>query len=341
MILGLPGESYESWRVGIEETLQAGLKNQLFVYQCEVYPNTDMGDPAYQKKFGIVTKRIELREIHGSVRTEAWVPEYQDIIIETATMTNHDWHRMVRFATVTMLLHSMKFGFYVLGYLAERLSVRHTEFIEFITERRMSAGIGSMMLSELDFYDAYLDRLMAGGGRGVEMAGYGDIYWDVEESSFLRISENLDRFYEEFHGLLIDFLMQQGTKFDREELAEVILYQRLRMPSVRHTGLLEYRFKFSVPEYFARRFSSDPVSLIQDAQILRLEPKDFGGDSARFARESILWGRKSGTMLVGCDWWSLDRPEITARTTAVFLDGLIHQAALPRAANLGEAELAS
>ncbi len=117
MILGLPGESYETWREGIEQILQSGLKNQLFVYQCEVYPNTEMGDPAYQRRFGIETLRTELREIHGSIRDQGWVKEYQDIIVATQSMSNNDWRRMTRLATMTMLLHSMKLGFYVLGWL--------------------------------------------------------------------------------------------------------------------------------------------------------------------------------------------------------------------------------
>src|SRR3990167_9400177 len=32
LILGLPGETVESWRRGIDELLRAGLKNQLFMY---------------------------------------------------------------------------------------------------------------------------------------------------------------------------------------------------------------------------------------------------------------------------------------------------------------------
>ena len=123
MILGLPGETYESWRDGIEELLQAGLKNQFFVYQCEVYPNTDMADPAYRERFGIRLQRIELREIHGSIRDASWVREVQDIVIGTASMSNADWRRMTRLSTLTMLLHSMKAGFFVMTWMADRFGL--------------------------------------------------------------------------------------------------------------------------------------------------------------------------------------------------------------------------
>src|SRR5205807_2382755 len=45
LILGLPGETYETWLHGLNEVLaQTGIKNQLFIYFCQVYPNTDLGD---------------------------------------------------------------------------------------------------------------------------------------------------------------------------------------------------------------------------------------------------------------------------------------------------------
>ncbi len=216
MILGLPGETYETWRDGVEELLRAGLKNQLFVYQCEVYPNTELGEPAYQKKFGIVTKRIELREIHGSVRDTAWVPEYQDIIVETETMSVEDWRRMTRFSTLTMLMHSMKVGFFLISYLTDRYGIPYTSFIEHIADRRIAAGHGTMLRAELDLYDRYSQGLLDGKGRGLEMPGYGDIYWDLEEASFLRVAEDFDRFYRELFGVICGFLDGRGIAYDAD-----------------------------------------------------------------------------------------------------------------------------
>ena len=38
-------------------------------------------------------------------------------------------------------------------------------------------------------------------------------------------------------------------------------------------------------------------------------PIDYKGDKGRFVRETILWGRKSGTLIVKCGWNSLERAE--------------------------------
>ena len=333
MILGLPGETYESWRDGTEELLRAGLKNQLFVYQCEVYPNTELGEPEYQKKFGIRTHRIQLREIHGIIRSESWVPEFQDIIVETAAMSQADWKRMSRFSIVTMLMHSMKVGFFVISYLTDRFSIPYTSFIEYTNDREMPKGIAPLLEGELDLHDQYLDSLLAGVGRGVVLPSYGDFYWDIEESSMLRLAENFDRFYDQLTTLIAQFLKDKGVSFDVNELAEVVAYQKLRMPSlgVRPT---EMEFAFNVPEYFSHRFGTSRIAIRRDRQRMLTSPKDFGGDAVHFARETILWGRKSGTLLVGCDWFSLDRPWISSGAV-VAPPALEASLSLPRAANPG------
>ena len=51
MILGLPGETYESWVDGIGYLLDAHINNQIIVYQSEVYPNTEMNEKQYREKY--------------------------------------------------------------------------------------------------------------------------------------------------------------------------------------------------------------------------------------------------------------------------------------------------
>lgn len=336
MILGLPGESYESWLDGIEEMLKSGLKNQLFIYQCEAYPNTELGDPAYQEKFGIKLKRLELREIHGSIRDESWVPEYHDIVVETADMPHNDWRRMNRMSMMTMLLHSMKLGFYVMRYMTDRYPVNFTPFIEFVTELKMAEGTGSQFRREMELFDAYLDRMMSGEGRGVVMPNHGGIYWDAEEAAFLRIAEDLDGFYDELRDMVCQYLDHNGVAYDADEVAEVVRYQRMRMPGPTLPDLTEWTFRYNLPEYFHRCFGTDPIAVVPEKQVLECQPVDFQGARADFAIRTILWGRKSGALLVACRWESLDRGGMTSEMQF----GITEESQLvplPRAANLGTA----
>lgn len=70
MILGLPGETYKSWTNGLSSLVDTSINNQIFVYQAEVYPNTEMNEKSYREKHGIKTKKISLNEIHCSPREQ-------------------------------------------------------------------------------------------------------------------------------------------------------------------------------------------------------------------------------------------------------------------------------
>ena len=161
LILGLPGETVDSWIKGIDGILQSGLKNQLFIYICQVFPNTDLAESDYQEKFGIRTQRIELNEIHGSVRSRDWVPEFEDVVIATNAMPTEDWRRMLVFSWVTMLLHSLKLGFFALAYLADRYGVRYSDILSYIAFGEFPRDTGEIMRDELGEFDRKIGRLIS------------------------------------------------------------------------------------------------------------------------------------------------------------------------------------
>ena len=298
LILGLPGESYESWINGIEQHLQSGLKNQLFIYLCEVYRNTELADPEYQHEFGIITKTIELTEIHSNAKKEGEIQEYQDIIIATRSMSIDDWRSSAKFAWLTMLLHSMKLGFFILKYLVDKYGLSYADLIRYICELQMPSNTGSVFRREIEHFENHLDNLLKGKGRGQILAEYGYLYWDVEEAGFLRITEKLGEFYEEFSEIIKCFLIEKAISYDEKELYEVVKYQSLKIPYQVGTNVREYKFSSNLPEYFEHCLHSKPKPLKTEQQLLQLFPKDFGNDKIRYAREVVLWARKSDKILV-------------------------------------------
>lgn len=297
MILGMPGETMETWKQGIEDLLQSGLKNQLFVYLCQVFPNTEMFEPEYQKRFGIKTNRIELNEIHGAIRYADLTTEYEDIIVTTDSMPLSMWREMVMFSWMTMVLHSLKIGFFVMLYLVHRHGLKFTDFIAFACQYEK----GDLLQNEKREFNAQIDRLLDGKGRGRIVAGYSPIYWDEEEASFLRISEKLDAYYVEFDTMVRHYLTGRGIKYDKDEVADVVYYQRLRIPTVNDMAACIQSFTHNVPEYFDR-IMTEPVSLEKRMQTMTVYARTYNGDKQRFAKETLMWGRKSGTIMTKAVW---------------------------------------
>ncbi len=294
LILGLPGETSASWIEGVERIFQSGLKGQLFVYPCEVYPNTGISDQKYRRKHGLVTRRILLTEIHGSVREEQSVPEYQEIIVSTSDMPLDEWRRMLVFSCVTMLLWSLKLGIFLLKYLAARFSVKITDFVIFL----IAEANGPVIRGELEFLGDRMERIVSNGeGRGVDLPEFGGIYWDLEEACFLRVSRECEAFYRELSVLASEYLEREGVRCDPEELKEVIRYQRIRSSLLDVTENKMVRFQYDVPGYIDKVMNGEEPALSREHREMEVQTRGFGDDLVRFARETILWGRKSDNLL--------------------------------------------
>ena len=231
-------------------------------------------------------------------RPSELITEYEDIIVSTDSMSLADWRKMAVFSWVTMLLHSMKLGFFVLYYLHDRYGVVYSELISHIAAQLMNSGTGQVLREEVAEFETQLDRILEGHGRGRELPEFGGIYWDEEEASFLRVSEKLGPFYDELLAVLQDFLKERGISWDDGELSEVVQYQRMRIPACDPPSVTQWRFNSNFPEYSDTCYLADSKPLTAKPQVLTLtNPKDYEGNKSEYARETILWGRKSGTML--------------------------------------------
>lgn len=225
LILGLPGETYQSFLSGMEEILQSGIRNQLMVYVCEVYPNTKLASKEYQERFAISTVRIPLTEIHGSVRSADVPTEYNEIVVSTATMSVEEWKRALVISWVMQLLHGLKLGYFILNYLVQHYQIKYTDFFEYIAKHPTGKILGKTVL-RLHILAELISR---GFPRGVVVREFGSIYWEPEEAAYLRICQEKDIFYEEIYKLCLEYL---GARTNKEELKEIIEWQKAIVPDI-------------------------------------------------------------------------------------------------------------
>jgi len=298
LILGLPGETYNSFKNGIEDVLQSGIKNQLYVYFLQVYPNTELADKNYQKKYGVKTLKIPLNEIHCSVHSDDDIIEYEDIVIATDSMSVEDWKKSSAISWTMQLFHGLKIGFYILSYLVDRYKIKYTDFFEYISLSKIKNKNVKLIKNEVkNFYDI-LDKTLQKNSPATTMHEFGNIYWGAEESCYLNISENIDVFFDEIFKVIKEFLEDQNIKYDEKEIWDVVLYQKARTPNYKPLETTKYHFDYNIPEYFENYFLKDRSELLKNPQTVMLKDvKDFDGDKQTFAREILVYGRKSDRML--------------------------------------------
>jgi putative methyltransferase len=297
LILGLPGETAQSWVQGIDTVLEAGLKNQLYLYICQVLPNTELADPDYIKQFGIEVRRVRALPVHGSLSDPDWVTEYEDILVATNDMPTADWRRMLVFSWLVMLFFSLKTGFYFLAWMRARLDIPYSAFPIWLADSCLDRASFPFFANLLESFHRKTQGLLEGEGRGTEVDGSGGIYWEEEEAAYLALAKRQDEGFDELRRLLLAFLAERKAEFDMAELADVLRYQQAVLPSLTLAPGQEIDFAFNLPDWFEGFFAASRPALQRKPTRVRVEGADYRGDLARLAREVLLWGRKSGRML--------------------------------------------
>lgn len=291
LILGLPHETYDSFKQAIESVMQSGMHDQIGIFFCTILPNTDMADPDYAKKYGIVSRKIDLVEIHSSKREEE-IMEYENISVGTKSMPKIAWQRTAALSWLAQTLHGLKLGFFVSLYLFNQHKIKYTELFEYLLKQSADPQKYPVLRKEMDFFDKYINDIFKGRPQCVFLDDFGDISWQIEEATFLRLAENLDKFYQEFLALTLELLKTKNIKFDEDQLKEVFRYQEARMSTFKSQAKQECDFTFNIPQYFDALLKDKLIAIKKDKVHALIEGRDFDGNKQDFAREIIWYGRR-------------------------------------------------
>ena len=189
LILGLPGETLESFCRGICRLLESGQHNSLSVYHCEMLPNAPMADPAYIEKFGIRVIKVGFNHIHSAPEQDEEVPEYSYLIRATNTLSEDDWVQANLFSVCVQCFHALG----VLRFFAIWLyTERGVSYYDFYTAllRYIMEGEGKLSVLWCRFKEKYESSLS--GDWNYHNEAFGHVTWFFEEGAFLEIVHDFD-----------------------------------------------------------------------------------------------------------------------------------------------------
>lgn len=198
MILGLPGETYQTFVDGIDALLEAGQHVGLAVYPCMSLRNSELSDPRYVELHGLRTVRVQQLLLHGTP-VEGGVSEWYDLVIETATLSHEDWLRAWLFAIVVQALHGggLTTG---LAIKARKNGLRYAEFYHRVILSLLSSDtVGSRA------YQSAKNAIRAalkGGDWQTVLPDYGSVQWPLEEAFLLQILREKREFYDSLRETL-------------------------------------------------------------------------------------------------------------------------------------------
>ena len=193
LILGLPGETFESFKQGIDELLEYGQHTSLFIHLCEWLPLSEMAEKEYLEKYKIAFTKIPLNQPHTSKSLNDGIREYSRIVTSTYSMTEEDWVDTVMYSTCLLSMHHLGLLQCVALFLHYEKSVKYSDFYSDVLEYMLS---GSSEVKVFSFIKEKVERVIENSESVVIYDDkFGDVVWPFEEYAFLEISYEKDAFY--------------------------------------------------------------------------------------------------------------------------------------------------
>jgi len=300
LILGLPGETYESFIEGINQLILNGQYNRIQFNNCAILPNAEMGDPAYLKKFDIKTVETEIINIHGKrAHLEDDVAETQELIISTYSMSEEDWKKSRVFAWMSAFLFFDKILQIPLMVLHELTKLDYKDMID--TFLNVSKSEYPQIAAIRDFFQSEADALQQGGAEYTYSEKWLDIYWPADEYAYIDLAtnDNIDVFYKEAENLLLQIPRPSNAHKDALAiLSQAILLNKelLHRPFTNEDVSCE--LDYNILEFYEMKKKGESPSLKEHANSVEIKRSERAYDDIQtWCREVVWWGNKKGAYL--------------------------------------------
>ena len=259
------------------------------VYECQVYPNTRMGNEEYRNKHGIKISRIPLLGIHYNPEF-CGVDEYLNVITETATMPKGDWVKACMFSVILQTFHHLGLIRYFALYLRYEKNVSYYDFYNSLFDYIYNQDKGFLNKFFVELYRRKADTKTADWTYKRDV--FGTTGWYFEEGAFLEMAYHSEEFWESIRH----FLDKQNI--EKEIFDELFAYQKalVRTPQVDEIKIVsEYNFY----KYFEAIDEGNKITLEKKPCTLEIKSSRSVSDWEEYAREIIWFGKRyNATIMV-------------------------------------------
>lgn len=292
LIMGMPGETYESTKKGIDALIngQDDAVN-IYAYICSVLPNSEMSEPDYVRQHKIKSVRMPILLAHSTPEPES-LAEYQDVIVETASMSNADWQRTYLFYWAVQAFHCLGLLQSIAIIFRKKFGIQYSDFYEKLIGH-FTDDENTLLGKQIALTRGIVVRAMTGGRLDLTLPRFGEISWPLEEASFLNLIVGKERFYKELRPFLKALALQSGQPIEEDFLDDLILYQSsiIKDPYVSE---IPVTLRYDLHGFFSH-LGDSATPLPRFPNKLRIKAdQSFNGDLKSYATEIVWYGRKGG-----------------------------------------------
>jgi len=294
LILGLPGETYESFCEGICTLLDCGQHKSINVYACELLPNSQMSAADFIKLHGIKSVKTPYFQIHCDIYESGnEIQEYSEFIIATNTLSQADWVHTALFSCYIQALHNLGLLRAIAVYLRYEKKVSYLSFYTDLLKFFENAP-GTLVNEVYNDVKAMAQGVVDGRNAWVwESEKFGNITWGFEEIIFLELVSNHSVFFDEINSFLMRYNIESG-------LFDDLLYYQKNIIKLLNKKTEAINLHFDFYRFFNNIYTGEYSPLKKENSILRVLDDQAFDTWEDYARKIVWFGRtEEATLYTG------------------------------------------
>jgi len=196
-ILGIPGETFESWTNNLLYVLDINPDAWIFGHPLEAYENTELSDVEFIEKHGIQFAITPQISFFAKRRTD--IPlEYGKYVVHTNTMNTNQWIDAYMFKYLLVLMHNYGWTNYISKTITEKLSLPLSDFYKCLY-KYVKLQNNNIVSNEFNTTtNKLINAVEFNLFWGRQVFGTDDIYWEYEAATSCYFAVN--------KKLLFDFI---------------------------------------------------------------------------------------------------------------------------------------
>jgi len=303
LILGLPGETYDSFADGVSELIDGGQHNRIQFNNLGILPNAEMGDPDYQEKYGMEMVRSRIINVHG-FREEFGedIDEYQHLAIATASMPKENWVDTRVFAWMSGFLHFDKILQIPLMATHELTGVSYREIIEKFMDKKTLEIFYPTLDKVRALFESKAHDIQAGGEEYCYSKDWLGIWWPADELAFIELvaTGGLAEFYREAEELLRDSFASGSPPEFPDVLRDAAKLNQALLKVPFAGGEIQVKTSWNVLDFRRRVMCGEKVKPKAGDFLFSIDRASERWNSiGEWCKQVVWYGNKAGAYLYG------------------------------------------
>ena len=293
-ILGLPGDTYDSFANGVSDVISSGQHNRIQYNNLSILPNAEMARDDYIKSNNIITKSVPIVNPHGSLDEDPTdgIKEKQEIVISTRTLTKEEWIKTRLYASVSEFFYFNKILQVPIMIKSNLEKKTYRSIFEDLISLNGNKNfpIISKIISNLT---KHASSITDGGYEFILEKDCLGIFWPPGELEYIKLlkDSSLKSFFDEAKN----YFIKGKNKQNDEIISDCIKLNHniMRLPFENENKILE--LNYNIADCYDLIKKNKEFNLKKEKSVIKIVKSDFYFDNWNdWMREVVWYGHRSG-----------------------------------------------